>query len=89
MAQSLLIQASLGVAGAVWDPETVEAANDYTDDTMRRVAELLLGASVGEIQYAGNVRRCTISKTGELDREITWTDKSFPVLTPLPVRAAA
>jgi hypothetical protein len=85
MAQSLLIQASLGVSGAVWDPEPVEAANDYIDDTMRQVADLLLGASVGPIVSAGSVSRCVVSRGG-VDTEVSWTAASFPSLA---LRAAA
>jgi hypothetical protein len=85
MAQSLLIQASLGVAGAVWDPETVEAANDYTDGTMRRVAEMLLGSTVGPITSAGGVSRCVVSRGG-VDTELCWTRSGFPSLT---LKAAA
>jgi hypothetical protein len=78
MAQSLIIQASLGVSGAVWNPEPVEAANDYTDNTMRALADLLVGASVGEVRYVGRDRRCSLSKDGEPDRELVWTSDSFP-----------
>lgn len=79
MAQSLIIQASLGFSGAVVDPEPSEALNDYTNDTQRRVADLLIGASVGEVSYEGRVRRCALSKDGQADRELVWTPDSFPV----------
>jgi hypothetical protein len=77
IAQSLLIQASLGVVGAVWDPEPTVAANDYTDDTVRRVAQILLGASVGPITSANGVSRCLVSRDSH-DTELSWTGNSFP-----------
>lgn len=87
MAQSLVIQASLGVSGAIVDPEPNESLNDYTNDTQRIVADRLIGSSVGEVSYEGNQRRCVISKEGT-DRELTWTKDSFPQFRQSAMRAA-
>lgn len=78
MAQSLVIQASLGVVGAVWDPEPTEAANDYTDDTQRLVADLLVGASVGPVSTVGGVSRCVVTGADSIAREVVWSDRTFP-----------
>jgi hypothetical protein len=87
MAQSLLIQASLGVAGAVWNPETSEAANDYTDSTMQTVAQWLLGASVGELDIDNDVYRVTVTRDGT-ERVLSWRSDSFPTFGNLMARAA-
>jgi hypothetical protein len=80
-AQSLILQASLGVLGAVWDPETRDAANDYTDPTTQTVADWLIGATVGPLQRDGETRYVTVTRLGEIDRELSWTEQSFPVLS--------
>lgn len=88
MAQSLIIQGSLGVSGGTVNPEPNEALNDYTNDTQRRVADLLIGSSVGEVIYEGKARRCMLSRDGQPDRELVWTADSFPAFRQSALRAA-
>lgn len=80
-AQSLILQASLGVVGAVWDPETQESANDYTDPTTQTVADWLIGATVGPLQRDNETRYVTVQRPGSIDLELSWTEQSFPVLS--------
>lgn len=76
MAQSLVIQASLGVHGGIWNPETAEAANDYTDSTMRRVADMLIGSTVFPCSHSGESWTCPSTRG-----RISWTTtQPFPVI---------
>jgi hypothetical protein len=80
IAQSLIIQASLGIVGTVYDPETELEANDYTDSTMAIVASWLIGATLSPLRIDGQWRRVVVSKSGQPDQELFWIDTSFPVL---------
>lgn len=78
-AQSYIICAALGYVGVVWNSH-LDWAQDYTSDTTQRIADMILGASVGPIRKDGNTWRCTVSRVGQPDREISWSGDSFPVL---------
>jgi Glycosyl hydrolase catalytic core len=79
IAQSYVIQASLGFESATWDAEEV---NDYTSDAMRRVADLLTGAVVGPLVISGNIRRVTLSRPNVPDVALIWTPTTFPTIAP-------
>lgn len=78
--QSLIIQASLGIQCAVWNSEIL-GSEDYTDPTTEMVADWLIGASVGPLQRDGETRYVILSRPGEVDQELSWTEQSFPVLS--------
>jgi hypothetical protein len=80
IAQSLIIQASQGLLGAVWDPETGDVAQDYTSDATKQVADWLIGATVGPLESEGNTTYCVVSRAGQADQELSWIENSFPVL---------
>lgn len=80
IAQFMILLASLGGECGVYDSEPQPAARAYTDDTMQRVADLLVGATLGEIRYDGGTRRVTLSRQDKQDTEVSWTDTTFPAL---------
>jgi hypothetical protein len=86
IAQFMLIAASLGIKGVVYDPETEEAANDYTDATAQKVADMILGSSVGAIEFFGDTRRVVVAKTDQALQEVIWTEDQFPQIGPYTLR---
>jgi hypothetical protein len=79
-AQSLIIQASLGIQCAVWNPE-IPGSEDYTDPTTQTVAGWLVGATVGPLERDGDTRYVKVQRPGEIDLELSWTEQSFPVFS--------